>query len=85
MDKVEKLDNFRDLENDKDINRVILFSKKAKTPPIFKVLASVYRDRFRFGFVAAESAGDVVKQFSEHIGEQYPSILVLKSWDAKEN
>ncbi len=64
---------------------MILFSKKAKTPPIFKVLSSVFRDRFRFGFVNAETAGDVVKQFSDHIGEQYPSIIVLKSWDGKEN
>ena len=27
----------------------------------------------------------MVKQFSDHIGDQYPSILVLKSWDANEN
>jgi hypothetical protein len=60
LGNLEKLEDFRNLEGDGDINRVILFSKKAKTPPIFKVLSSVFRERFRFGFVAAETAGEVV-------------------------
>jgi hypothetical protein len=85
LDKVEKLDQFRNLEEDRDINRVILFSKKAKSPPIFKVLSAVFRDKFRFGFVAAESAPEVGKQYADQVGDQYPSIIVLKSWDAKDN
>ena len=60
LGNLEKLEDFRNLEGDGDINRVILFSKNAKTPPIFKVLSSVFRERFRFGFVAAETAGEVV-------------------------
>ena len=45
---------FRRADNDTDVNRVILFSKKAKTPPIYKVLSSEFRDRLRFGFIEAE-------------------------------
>ena len=82
LGSVEKLEDFRNLEGDGDINRVILFSKKAKTPPIFKVLSAVYRERFRFGFVAAETAGEVVKAYQDSIGDTYPTILLLKSWDA---
>jgi hypothetical protein len=85
LGNLEKLEDFRNLEGDGDINRVILFSKKAKTPPIFKVLSAVFRERFRFGFVAAETAGEVVKAYQDSIGDTYPTILLLKSWDAKEN
>jgi len=58
IDSIKKLEEFRG--GDKDINRVILFSKKAKTPPIFKALTSLYRDRVRFGFVSSETGADVV-------------------------
>jgi hypothetical protein len=60
---MDKLVDFRDLSQEADINRVILFSKKAKTPPIFKVLSAVFRDRFRFGFVNADTATDLLSQF----------------------
>ena len=64
LSKIEKLTDFQDLGANKeegDINRVILFSKKAKTPPIFKVLSATFKDKLLFGFVAAETAPDVVK------------------------
>ena len=47
------------------VNRVILFSKKAKTPPIYKVLSSEFRERLRFGFIEAEKSEDLVKQFKD--------------------
>lgn len=47
------------MNNNEDINKVLLFSKKAKTPPIYKVLSSTFRDRIRFGFVSSENK-DVV-------------------------
>jgi len=47
------------------VNRVVLFSKKSKTPPIYKVLSSEFRDRLRFGFVEAEKSEDLVKQFKD--------------------
>ena len=66
------------------VNRVILFSKKAKTPPIYKVLSSEFRDRLRFGFIEAEKSEDLVKQFKDYVTE-YPSILVLKTFDTVTN
>jgi hypothetical protein len=61
---------------------VILFSKKAKTPPVYKVLTAWFRDRFRFGFVSAEAAQDVVNRYGI---TEFPSILVLKSFDIESN
>lgn len=83
IDSKKKLDDFRSLENDADINRVILFSKKAKTPPIFKVLSSVFRERFRFGFVNADTAPAELSTLYEVT--EYPAFLVLKSYDANDN
>jgi hypothetical protein len=54
------MESFKSNPDDRDINRVILYSKKSKTPPVFKVLTSYFRDRFRFGFVSAEAAPDLV-------------------------
>lgn len=77
-----KLEEFLDLSEDKDINRVILFSKKAKTPPVYKVLTAWFRDRFRFGFVSAEVAQEVVNKYSI---TDFPSILVLKTFEVETN
>ena len=65
LDKLEQLEEFRDLTQDGDINRVLLFSKKGNIPPIFKILSAIFRDRFRFGFVNVDTAKDIVKQFEE--------------------
>ena len=58
LDSKKKLDEF--LNNDQDINKVILISKKAKTPPIYKALTSLYRDKIRFGFISSEANKDLV-------------------------
>ncbi len=82
LNSLKKMEDFRTAADDQDINRVILFSKKAKTPPVFKVLTGLFRDRLRFGFVSAEQQPEVVAAFSEHISpDKLPSILVLKSFD----
>ncbi len=60
LDSVSKHEDFINLKEENDINRVILFSKKANTPPIYKVLTSVFRDRLRFGFVSQETGADIV-------------------------
>jgi hypothetical protein len=83
INSLKKLDEFLDSTGDKDINRVILFSKKAKTPPVYKVLTAWFRDRFRFGFVPAETSQEVVAKF-EGVNE-FPSILVLKGFDVEAN
>lgn len=55
---------------------MLLYSKKAKTPPVFKVLTSYFRDRLRFGFVPSEAAPDV---------KELPSIYVKQTLDSANN
>ena len=81
IDSLKKLEDFKDISNDSDINKVILFSKKSKTPPIFKVLTNLFRERFRFGFVSSESQ-DVISEFNV---TKYPTIITLKSYDPSLN
>ena len=61
LDKVEKLQDFRDLSQDADINRVILFTKKGKSPALLKVLSAIFRDRFRFGLINVDSSPELVQ------------------------
>lgn len=81
INSLKKLEEFRDIKNDSDINKVILFSKKSNTPPIFKVLTSLFRERFRFGFVSSDSK-DVINEFNI---TNYPTIVTLKSYDPSLN
>ena len=81
LDSLKKVNEFTGAEDDKDTNRVILFSKKGKTPPVYKVLTSAFRDRIRFGFVSSDSA-DVVNEFGV---TEFPTILALKSFEPSDN
>ena len=74
-----KLDEFLGEAGDKDINRVILFSKKAKTPPIYKVLSATYRDKLRFGFISSENKELLTERFSNVT--EFPTLLVQQSYD----
>ena len=56
---------------------MILFSKKTKTPPVYKALTSEFRDTLRFGFVSSERK-DII---DEYFIEDYPKILVIKTYD----
>ena len=73
---MQKLVEFRKAENDLEVNRVILFSKKAKTPPIYKVLASEFRDRLRFAFIEAEKQEEIMRQFRD-MATEFPTIIVM--------
>lgn len=76
IDSVKKLDDFNS-KDDKDINKVILFSKKAKTPAIFKALTSEFKNKLRFGFISQERE-DLVSKYGI---KSFPTIIVLKSYD----
>ena len=54
-----------------------MFSKKTKTPPVYKALTSEFRDTLRFGFVSSDRT-DIIE---EYFIEDYPKILVVKSYD----
>lgn len=81
---MQKLVEFRKAENDLEVNRVILFSKKAKTPPIYKVLASEFRDRLRFAFIEAEKQEEIMRQFRD-MATEFPTIIVMKTFDTTTN
>lgn len=76
IDSKEKLESFK-AEDEKDINKVILFSKKSKVPPIYKVLTNDFRDTIRFGFISSDKE-DLVKQFDI---DNFPTVLVFKTYD----
>jgi hypothetical protein len=82
IESVKDLEDFKNNEEEKDINKVILFSKKNKTPPIFKVLSSEFRERIRFAFISNEKSPDVVSHAQV---TDLPIIQVLKSFDLVEN
>ena len=57
------------------IGKVYLFSAKQKVPPIYKALATNFRNRLRFAFVQAES--DIRVEISEKFGiEKWPTLLI---------
>ena len=56
------LDKFQQ-ESEKDINKVILFSKKSKVPTIFKALTGYFKDRVRFAFIASDKK-DLIQKYN---------------------
>lgn len=52
-----------------------MFSAKQKVPPIYKALATHFRNRVRFGFTNPESAvsADLSREFST---EKWPTLLI---------
>lgn len=55
----------------------MLFSKKTKVPPIYKVLTNEFRDLIRFWFISSDSE-ELVKKYKV---EKFPTVLVIKSID----
>lgn len=51
IDTVAKFKNFNTTD-EVDINKLILFSTKDKTPSILKALSAIFKDKVRIGFVA---------------------------------
>jgi hypothetical protein len=61
---------------------VLLFSKKSKTPAVYKAISAYYRDRIRFGFVSSDTQ-EVLAQFPEipSEGATFPQVIVVKSYE----
>ena len=49
---LDSLDSYEAFSKESEINKVVLFSSKSKTPSIFKALAQTFKDRLRFGFIS---------------------------------
>ena len=51
IDSLVKFNHFNSTE-DLDINKLILFSSKEKSPAILKALSAIFKDKIRIGFVS---------------------------------
>jgi glutaredoxin len=75
-------------ENDLDVNKVILFTKKDKVPPTFKALSAEFRDRIRFNIIQIndKKGNEEMKAIQEKFGvTSLPSIIVEQSYNAQED
>lgn len=75
-------------ENDLDINKVILFTKKDKVPPTFKALSAEFRDKIRFNIIQIndKKVSEDLKAIKESYGvTSFPSIVVEQSYNAQED
>jgi len=60
-------------EEDRDINKVILFTKKDKIPPAIKALSAEFRDRVRFNVISLPE------------GKEDPELVAIKDdYEVKE-
>jgi len=65
--------------NDKDINKVILFTKKEKVPPAIKALSAEFRDRFRFSIISlpeGKETEDALELKKDYEIEKLPRLVV---------
>jgi hypothetical protein len=73
---------------DRDINKVILFSKKAKVTPVFKALSAEFRDKIRFNLIHVDEKkqNDDIKQIQESYGvTKLPAIVIEQTYNAQED
>jgi hypothetical protein len=54
-------------KNDKDINKVILFTEKEQVPNVYKALSAEFRDKLRFSVVSLPKgkASDYAKELAD--------------------
>ena len=72
-------------ENDKDINKVILFTKKEKLSPAFLATVAHLRDRLRFYIIPIlekNPSKDNLELQQEFNAEELPKLFVMESYDA---
>lgn len=73
---------------DRDINKVILFSKKAKVTPVFKALSAEFRDKIRFNLIHVDEKKQTndIKQIQESYGvTKLPAIVIEQTYNAQED
>lgn len=77
----DKLDNFVDSED--HLPRVILFSSKKSTPPLYKALSTEFSKEMHFGFFPSPSEA-VLKRFKIKGGESgLPKLILQESGHGK--
>mmetsp|Transcript_3358 Transcript_3358/g.5611 ORF Transcript_3358/g.5611 Transcript_3358/m.5611 type:complete len:136 (-) Transcript_3358:1630-2037(-) len=73
---------------EKDINKVLLFTKKEKVTPVFRALVSHFRDQLRFFVVPLpeKNPSKDNEQLKEHYKvEKLPALVVDQTFDALNN
>ena len=71
-------------ENDLDVNKVLLFTKKDTVAPVFKALSAEFRDRLRFNVVpvpdtkASKSSLELKESYEV---EEVPQLIVEQTYD----
>jgi len=74
--------------SDKDINKVLLFTKKENVPPAIKALSAEFRDRLRFSVIAlpeGKENADNLELKKDYEVESLPRIVVEQTYEAKAN
>lgn len=93
-DYTSKVKTKRDYEmfvangDDKDINKVIIFTKREKTAPALKALSAEYKDRLRISVISMPEGKGTADQ--EEIMKDYevsdlPKLVVEETYDAAED
>ena len=75
-------------EDDKDINKVLLFTKKDKVTPVFKALSAEFRDRIRFyviPIVDKKTPQDLLDIFNSYNAKDLPAIITEQSFNIQDN
>lgn len=73
-------------ENDRDVNKVLLFTKKDTVAPVFKALSAEFRDRLRFNVIpipekkATKSNLDLKAKYEV---DELPQLVVEQTYDSK--
>ena len=73
-------------KNDKDINKVILFTEKEQVPNTYKAISAEFRDRLRFSVVSLpkKTAGAYAKELADdYISDAgaLPRMVVEQTFD----
>ena len=80
-------DLFVQNKNDKDINKVLLFTKKEKVTPVFKALSAEFRDKVRFSVIALPDKKETKDNLA--LKEEYnitdlPTVILEQTYSIKD-
>ena len=73
-------------DNDLDVNKVLLFTKKDSVAPVFKALSAEFRDRLRFIVVPipdTKASKSNLELQTKYEVEEMPQLVVEQTYDAE--
>ena len=74
-------------DKDRDINKVLLFTKKEKITPVFKALSAQYRDRLRFTVVPLpdkKESADNLELKKEYNVTELPTLILEQTYSVRD-